>query len=250
LSTEKPDLNGSGGTITFLYNGAPHGPAQSINFKLQITPGCLLECNASLNNTANSAIQKVRQISISVAETSDSIPPSPGDVTVYGDPGTRFPLGLDMAGPSGNYNLTVPSGLSLVKRVVAPTPVTTGSTYSMNALATAYSPSQSNGGVTPNTLTVVGAGATYSSSRLNLPAGTYLSAGAIGISLPTSSDPATTRTPRSITIGFKGILPQDGAPLVSLYEYDRARFSLHGYWQPGQVSVLSAVSAHGTDLRL
>lgn len=231
------DPDGAGGTVTFLRNGAAFGPPQPIAFKLRITPDCEFQCNASLSNTSNSALQKVKQIAVSVTETNDPLPPDPSDLTVYGDPGTRFPLSLDMEGASGTYNLTVPSGLSLVKRVITPTPVVQGSTYTMNALASSYSPSQSNGGVTTNALDVVGSGATYSSSRLNLPKNTYLSADSIGIALPTTSDPATTRAPRSITLGFKGILPTDEAPLVSLYEYDEGEFSLYGDWQAGQVTV-------------
>lgn len=231
------DPNGSGGTVTFLRNGAAFGPPQAIGFKLRVTPQCEFQCNASLGNTVNSALQKVKQIVVSVTETDEPTPPDPSDLTVYGDPGTRFPLSLDMAGVSGTFNLTVPAGLSLVKRVVTPTPVTESSTYTINALAASYSPTQSNGGVTTNLLSVVGPGATYSSARLNLPAGTYLSAGALGISLPTSADPAKTRAPKSITLGFKGILPQDTAPLVSLYHYGHGQFSLYSHWQAGQVAV-------------
>ncbi|GAA4770828.1 hypothetical protein GCM10023219_16940 [Stakelama sediminis] len=205
---------------------------------MRITPDTDLECNASLGNTSNSALQKAKQISVSVTESSQPAPPDPTDLTVYGDPGTRFPLGLDMAGASGNYDLTVPSGLSLVKRDVTPTPETESSTYTITALAASYAPAQANGGVTANDLAIVGTGANYSSGRLNLPAGTYLSADAIGISLPTTSDPDTTQAPQSITVGFKGIVPQAEAPLVSLYHYSHAEFSLYGYWQPGQVKVI------------
>src|SRR3546814_6561061 len=101
----------------------------------------------------------------------------------------------------------------------------------MPALAASYEPTQANGGVTSNALEVVGTGATYSSGHLNLPAGTYLSADAIGISLPTTSDPDTTQAPRSITVGFKGIVPQATVPLASLYHYSHGEFSLYGYWQ-------------------
>ena len=231
------DPDGAGGTVTFLRGGVAFGPPQPIAFKVRITPDTDLECNASLGNTSNSALQKVKQIAVSVTEADTPVPPDPTDLTVYGDPGTRFPLSLDMEGASGTYNLTVPSGLSLVKRVITPTSITESSTYTFNALAASYSPTQANGGVTPNALAVVGPGSTYSGSRLNLPKDTYLSAGPIGIALPTTSDPDTTRTPRAITVGFKGILPQDSVPLASLYHYDHGEFSLYGYWQPGQVQV-------------
>ncbi|WP_082006241.1 hypothetical protein [Sphingomonas sp. ERG5] len=232
------DPSGAGGTVTFLRNGAAFGPPQAIAFKLRVTPQCEFQCNASVGNTSNSALQKVRQIAISVTETSDPVtPPGPGDMTVYGDPATRFALGVDLGGASGSYNLTVPSGLTLVKRTVTPTAVTKTSAYTINALAASYPPTQTNGGIIANALGIVGSGATYTGSRLNLPTGTYLSAGAIGISLPTNSDPAKTRTPRSMTLGFKGILPLAEAPLVSLYDYGEAQFSLYGYWSTGQVAV-------------
>src|SRR3546814_589287 len=189
------DPDGTGGTVTFLRDGAAFGPPQSIAFKVRITPETDLECNASLGNTSNSALQKVKQISVSVTEAGDPEPPDPTDLTVYGDPGTRFPLDLDMAGASGNYDLTVPSGLSLVKRDITPTPETESSTYAMPALAASYEPTQANGGVTSNALEVVGTGAPYSCGHLTLPAGTYLSSDAIGISLPPTSDPEPTQAP-------------------------------------------------------
>ncbi|MFX9123744.1 hypothetical protein ABTN41_19955, partial [Acinetobacter baumannii] len=36
-----------------------------------------------------------------------------GNPVVYGDPGTRFPLGIYLKNPAASYTLTVPSGLSL-----------------------------------------------------------------------------------------------------------------------------------------
>ena len=91
----------------------------------------------------------------------------------------------------------------------------------MMALAAAYAPTQNNGGATIGALSVVGAGASYANNQLNLPAGTYLSAGAAGLSFPTTSDPATTQTPRSLTLRFAGVLPQASGVLVSLYDFGK-----------------------------
>jgi hypothetical protein len=38
-------------------------------------------------------------------------------------------------------------------------------------------------------------------------------------------------------LGFKGVLPQHGAPLVSLYHYSQGQFSLKGHSGPGQITV-------------
>lgn len=224
------DPNGAGGTITFLRNGAAFGPPQAIGFKVRITPQCEFQCNASLGNTTNSALQKVKRISIDL--TTSPLPPVTTGPTVYGDPGTRFALNLDLAGATGSYVLTIPAGLKLVRRVVTPTPTARGSGYTMNALATSYPPTQSNGGVTTNPMALVGPGASYTNGQLNLPKGSYLTADAIGLSVPTTTDPATTQAPRSLTLGFKGIF-QPSTVLASLHEWARGSMALGSHWQTG-----------------
>jgi hypothetical protein len=230
------DPVGAGGTITFLRNGAAFGPAQPINFKLRITPQCELQCNATIGNTSNSAALSVRKITVNLTDVAGGGGGS-NAFTVFGDTTTRFPLGLDLTGASGNHNLTVPTGLSVVKRSNTPTPQTNGSVFTFNALATSYAATQTNGGVTANAIAVTGPGATYTSGRLTLPVGTYLSGGAAGINLPTSTDVTKTRTPRVLTMRYQGIIPQNTTPLASLYEYNQGQFSLYGYWQAGQVAV-------------
>ncbi|WP_052071785.1 hypothetical protein [Sphingopyxis sp. MWB1] len=232
------DEGGPGGTITFLVDGIVHGSPHSLGFKLRITPDCRLECNASLGNTANSGAQQLSQIQLRLGVSDDPTPPDPGDLTVYGEPGTRFPLNLDMEGASGDYDLTIASDLSLVRRDIDAVPKMVGTAYIFSQVASSYDPVQTNGGVTVNNLDMIGTGASYGNGRLQLQAGTYLSAHELGISLPTTADPATSQAPRVIVARFKGILPQHGAPLVSLYHYAHAQFSLHGYWQPGRVKLL------------
>ena len=230
------DPSGAGGTVTFLRNGAAFGPPQAIGFKVRITPQCELQCNASISNTTNSALQSVKRISIDL--TASSLPPVTTRPTVYGDPMTRFALNLDLAGATGSYMLTVPAGLKLVKRVLTPTPTARGSVYTMNALAASYPPTQNNGGATTNPMTLVGPGATYTNGLLNLPKGTYLTAGAIGLSVPTTTDPATTEAPRSLTLGFKGIIFQPSTQLMSLYEWARGSMALVSDWQTERVVVI------------
>lgn len=48
------------------------------------------------------------------------------------------------------------------------------SSYGLNDSTGPFSPDQTNGGATTAAFTIVGSGATYSSGRLNIPAGTYL----------------------------------------------------------------------------
>lgn len=230
---------GAGGTVTFLRNGVAFGPAQSIPFKVRLSPLAELQCNASLDNTRDSGNQEVKRIGITVQATADTTtPPGPSDLTVYGDPNTRFPLNLDMAGATGNFNLTIPSGLSLVKRVVTPTPTDKKSTFTFATNATSFSPTQTSGGVTVNNFAVIGGGTSHSGGYFNIPAGTYLTAEGVGVALPTTSNPATTQTPRSMTLEYVGIVPAGNAVLVSLHDYGRAVFELGRYWQNGQVAAV------------
>ncbi len=98
------------------------------------------------------------------------------------------------------------------------------STYNFGNATGPFAPTQTNGGATTQGLAINGSGATFSSGYLNLPANCYLDAGALGITLPTDSDPDLTQTPASLTLTWVGILPAAESPLVSMYEWNQARF--------------------------
>lgn len=228
--------SGAGGTITFLRNGVALGTSQTLAFKPRITPDAMLECNASLGNTANSGAQKVREIKLTLG-TQGTNPPGGGGgtFTVYGKPGTRFPLDIPVSGSAATYAVTIPSGLAVQERVASDVLVDRTSTYGFPNTGPNFAPTQTNEGITSNSLSMVGSGATFDGTYLRLPAGTYLTAGALGISLPTSSDPAKTQTPVAIELEFTGILPANQSPLVSLFGYSTGEFSLNSHWDTGRL---------------
>src|SRR3546814_1918619 len=122
------------------------------------------------------------------------------------------------------------------------------STYDFGNATGPFAPSQTNGGATTQSLAISGSGATYSGGYLNLPAACYLDAGELGITLPTDSDPALTQTPTSLTLTWVGILPAAEAPLVSMFEWNQARFELTAHWDPGRLRV--RIERSGTDTYL
>jgi hypothetical protein len=121
------------------------------------------------------------------------------------------------------------------------------STYTFGNAAGPFAPAQTNGGATTQSLLINGPGTTFSNNHLNLPAKTYLNAGAAGITLPTNADPALTQTPASMTLIWTGILPSAEAPLLSIYEWEKARFALYSHWDVGRLR-LRAVSTRTESL--
>ncbi len=111
------------------------------------------------------------------------------------------------------------------------------STYSFTNATGPFAPTQTNGGATTHSFAIIGSGATYSGTRLNLPVNTYLDAGQLGITLPTNANPALTQTPASLTLSWIGILPAAESPLCSLFDYGDARFELTAHWDAGKLRV-------------
>ena len=99
------------------------------------------------------------------------------------------------------------------------------STYTFPNAAGPYAPVQVNGGVTAKSFAINGTGVTFDGTYLDLPAGKYLDAGAANISVATTSDPATTQTPDSMTLEYIGIVPSD-CVLVDLYDYSHGHMGL------------------------
>ncbi len=161
--------------------------------------------------------------------------PSGANAIIYGDPGTRFPLNITLGGVTGTHSLTIPAGLSLVQETVMQEPQSRASDYIFANAAGPFTPQQNNGGVSANTLAIVGPNASFDGTYLNLPKDTYLNGGAFGISLPTTADAATTQTPRSMTLNFVGILPVNETILVSLYSFSKGQFALTKHWEAGRL---------------
>lgn len=153
-----------------------------------------------------------------------------GNPVVYGDPGTRFPLGIYLRAPAASYALTVPSGLSLVERVVTPATTATGSSYAIGNAAGPFSPTQSGGGVASAQLAIQGNG-THDGTHLTLTSGSFLTTPALGISTPTSADAAKTQAPIALQLDFSGIVPSNSWVIASAYSYGEGGIYLTGDWE-------------------
>lgn len=201
------DPNGAGGTVTFLRNGQPFGASQTVNFKLRVTPQAVLQSNASLGNTGYNS-KLMKVRQIGLYLNAESTtPPTP---------------------PSNDSDEQ-------------------SSTYTFSDATGPFLPVQNNGGVCPNALAIIGSGASFDGTYLDLPAGSYLDAGSVGIDLTENQDPALTRTPASFTLEYVGIVPAD-CILAEVYQYNQARFTLMSHWVGDRMKVV--VERDGTSVVL
>ena len=166
-----------------------------------------------------------------------STPPPTGNPVVYGDPGTRFPLGIYLPSPAASYALTIPVGLSLVVRSTSPTTITVGSAYSLTSATGPFAPTQTAGGASSVSLQIVGSGKSFDGTNLNLSAGTYLASPALGLSFASSSDASKSQTPPAFTLSFKGVIPTDKNVIAAVYEYGQGGIVLLGNWATNNVIV-------------
>ncbi len=164
-------------------------------------------------------------------------PPS-SNLTVYGDPGTRFPLGVAVNPPASSYNLTIGAGLTLVEQVGTPGFVTLGSSFTATNASGPFAPVQLGTGVTGSSLALNGMGATFSNNAINIPGGdAYLSTPALGLPFPATSSAATTQTPPMLTLSYTGMIPSHSAVLASVFSWAEGGISLFGNWASTSVQV-------------
>lgn len=108
-------------------------------------------------------------------------------------------------------------------------------TYQFTASSGPFAPQQSNGGASTKSMTIVGSGAMFDGTFLNLSSGTYLDAGAAGIRAQTTQESATNQAPSTMEVEFAGIIPGVDTILVDLYDWSLGRFTLAAHWQTGKV---------------
>ena len=161
--------------------------------------------------------------------------PPASNVTIYGDPGSRFPLGIFVQPPASSYTLNIASGLSLVEQIATPGTRSVGSAYALSNATGPFAPTQLGTGVSPATLQVNGSGTSFDGTFANVPGGTYLATPALGIGLATSSDSLKTQTPPAISINFVGVVPAERACLGAVYTYGEGGFILFGNWESTSV---------------
>lgn len=233
------NASGSGGTITFLRNGTQFGATQTVAFKPKITSAAILQVNASLGNTVNSKHMKVKQVGLYLGTTTVTPPPSGTDkTTIYGNPGTRIPLNIQLGpNPAASYALTIPQGLTVELETVTQGTQQRWASYAMANANGPFSPTVSSPAATTNAMNRGGSGATFSGGYLNLTNASYLSVPGIGFGFTETSDPTTTQTPPGITLTWQGILPGNFAILASLYEWTKGQIVLCHDYQTGRLSV-------------
>lgn len=164
-------------------------------------------------------------------------PPPTGNPVIYGDPGTRFPLGIYLRAPAPSYTLTVPSGLTLVVRTTVPTTVTQASAFALGNAVGPFVPTPTTGGATNASLQIVGTGKSFDGTSLNLSAGTYLTTSPLGLSFATSSDATKTQVPPALTLSYKGVIPTDTKVIAAVYTYSEGGLVLLGNWATNNVIV-------------
>jgi hypothetical protein len=140
-----------------------------------------------------------------------------GSGTVYGDPGTIFPLGIYLAGSTANFTLTVPSGFPLaierrneitvpvasqwtISSAGSPWPVSGDAVGSSNVIyKRVYSGS---GGASSDNSSMV-------DGRLRLMRHIHLITDPLALSFKQTTNDGTTQTPASIRLTFSGIVNEE-----------------------------------------
>ncbi len=162
-----------------------------------------------------------------------------GSGTIYGDPGTIFPLGVYVGGSTANFTLTAPSGfpLRIERRNEITIPVA-----SNWAITNAGSPWGVTGDAvsTSNVLykrVYSGLGGTQTDNsemvngRLKLMRHIYLTSDPLALSFKITNDDATTQTPARIKLSFSGTVNEEYPIMASLYDYMVGEFTLRPHWQ-------------------
>lgn len=165
-----------------------------------------------------------------------------GSGTVYGDPGTIFPLGIYLAGSTANFTLTAPSGfpLRIERRNEITVPVASGWN-----ITNAGSPWPVSGDAvgSSNVLykRVYGGtdGSSMSNGRLRLMKGVYLITDPLALAFAQTTDDGTTQTPASIRMTFSGVVNEEYPILATLYEYNVGKFELRRHWAGANTLVVT-----------
>lgn len=165
-----------------------------------------------------------------------------GSGTVYGDPGTIFPLGIYLAGSTANFTLTAPSGfpLRIERRNDITVPVASGWT-----ITNAGSPWPVSGDAVgaSNVLykRVYGStdGSAMSNGRLRLMKGVYLITDPLGLTFKQTTDDGTTQAPPSIRMTFNGVVNEEYPILATMYDYNVGKFELRRHWAGSSTLVVT-----------
>jgi len=155
---------------------------------------------------------------------------------IYGDPGSIIPLNL-MAGP-GEYQMSVPPGLLLARRVETPAfePVSANWRFPPK-VGLAMGHGDALGGRVP--LATVGPGNPTTDGVL-LDKASFLQSKALGIDFGARGDPERTQAPRRLRCSFRGIVPPgaDGALLFYMVGWNVGSIALFTRYGSNQLECL------------
>ncbi|MGA1849482.1 hypothetical protein VH570_01425 [Sphingobium sp. HT1-2] len=168
-----------------------------------------------------------------------------GSGTVYGDPGTIFPLGIYLAGSTASFTLTAPSSfpLRIERRNEISVPV--ASQWNITSAGSPYAVA-GDAVSTSNVLykrVYSGSGGTSSDNsqmingRLRLMRHIHLASDPLALNFRQTTNDGTTQTPASIRLTFSGIVNNDYPILASLYDYMVGEFTLRRHWQGNTLQV-------------
>jgi hypothetical protein len=163
-----------------------------------------------------------------------------GSATLYGDPGSIIRLGISLGGVTGTFVVdtpgTVPVSIETADIINVPVASqwTTGS---------AGSPYPISGDAVAGTVTLAKAGSNdtgFKNGHVVLNQGSYLTTTPLGLEFPSKGDDATTQTPPSFKLLFKGVVPagSNEEPLCHLEDYGNGMLSLRAHWGDGAMQAV------------
>jgi hypothetical protein len=232
--TDPNKIKNLSGAVT----GAPS--ARWVGVRLENVPAFypLILQNISFREVGAAASIADFTVPIGDSTTNFGTTPPASNIVIYGDLGTRFPLGIAVQPPATSYTLTIMSGLSLVEQIGTPGAATVGTNYTPTNAAGPFAPSQLGAGVSNAGLAIFGTDFNYDGTTLNLSKNAYLATAALGIGLATSSDPAKTMTPSAMTVSFVGVIPLKVSVIAGVHNYADGGITIYGGSSAGTVKVL------------
>ncbi len=129
---------------------------------------------------------------------------------IYGDPGSVIPLNISAG--TGDYQLSVPPGLPIARRVAVHGFRPVGALWQFSGAQT-FAMSGGDALASQVQLRALGP-ARESAAGIALDRASFLQSGAMGLDFGTGPDPERTQTPHRLRCSFRGIVPRaDGALL-------------------------------------
>lgn len=235
-------------TISGAVTGAP--AARWLGVRLLNVPNVYPCIFRGMSVQGSSGATSTADFTVAIGDSSTNFgSTSPGTVTptgspvVYGDPGTRFPLGIYIPSPAASYSLTIPNGLTVELRSEVQGTTSVASGYGINNATGPFSPVQTGAGAVNASLSISGSGRSFDGTFLNLVKNTYLETPALGLGFTITSNATTTQTPKSITVGFVGVVPPEAANIASVYSYGSGGIVLRGNW--ASTNLLATIERDG-----